>query len=55
MSLYRLRLKGLLMSWIHRTFCPVDPDQRPAITFPHCGVCVVDGWSTASPGLSQTD
>ena len=20
-----------------------------------CGVCVVDGWFTASPGLSQTD
>ena len=20
-----------------------------------CGVCAVDGWSTASPGLSQTD
>ena len=20
-----------------------------------CGVCVVDGWSAASPGLSQTD
>ena len=20
-----------------------------------CGVCVIDGWFTASPGLSQTD